>query len=1000
VRPLRLTIRGLRSYRGECAIDFRDRGLIAIVGDTGAGKSSILEAITYALYNATTWDQRAVGQLISDGAQSMSVDLEFQARDQVWSVHRAGHRSTSRPATHRLRCLSDPSVEGCDGEAAVNRQVERLLGMSYLAFRAAVVLPQGRFQTLLQEAPAKRTQILEGIFRLTDLRSVRTHARELGQRAEVAVRLLTARRGDLLPDPASTAAALEAEMDSLQRREGALVALRAEVQATQEAVGEARRRAAALRDHAARVSRPDCVTAARLADLVPLAAAIDGELAATAGREAETRLREQVLSAAGAEAARVRESAEELAAAAQLLEGVRQTLGELEAAGRSGETETGEIDAEAAALGAAATALLELEEASRSAMTVAAEAVEALAGQRELVRAVAGALRTAREAAGSREAAAVEERRREEALPALRGQVAGRELLTREAASALEIHRLALDEARRRHAAAHAAEGLRPGDPCPVCGRPLTGEFQPPAAGALQPLARAVTDAEAVLTSRRAGETTARNLLDEAERRLGEAATRREAAGAGARSRLDELRDVLPIADLEVDDAVLLLPLREREEHLAGAAARSAEEHEGARDRLRTARTDVIGRQRDVERRREHLERERQRIDAQRARCGRQLGTLPTALTVSDVSRPGDLDDVIAATQRRLAAARDERRELDDLRAALARLATAGADLQRRLRDEVEAPRRLAMRSAAELLLRVNDGLRALGRPTVEAASSEDPIAVEARWAAELEQRAARLRRQLEEEIAAVDRTQAAAADDLTRRLATLGLADAGDLDRELRSVSQQVGRVRNELDAAAAQIPQAADLDGRMSTGTEIRDSLAELQRLLQDGQFVGHVIGRRQRQLLVVASQILGTMTGGAYGFSPDFDIVDRFTNQPRPTRTLSGGETFLASLALALALVEIAGRSGIQLDALFLDEGFGSLDADALDEALSVLELQASQGRLVAVVSHVRAVAERIETVLEVTRSAGGSRAEWRGPAEREQMLTEELQTRLLA
>src|SRR5690242_10282087 len=97
MRPIRLSMRGLRSYRHECTIDFRNRALIAIVGDTGAGKSSILEAITYALYNATTWDQRAVGQLISDGVQSMSVELEFQAGDHVWSVNRACHRAPSRP---------------------------------------------------------------------------------------------------------------------------------------------------------------------------------------------------------------------------------------------------------------------------------------------------------------------------------------------------------------------------------------------------------------------------------------------------------------------------------------------------------------------------------------------------------------------------------------------------------------------------------------------------------------------------------------------------------------------------------------------------------------------------------------------------------------------------------------------------------------------------------------------------------------------------------------
>jgi exonuclease SbcC len=89
MRPLRISIRGLRSYREPCDIDFTGKTLIAIVGDTGAGKSSILEALTYALYNATTWDDREVKLLIADGMQTMSVELDFQAdgrRSRGWSA--------------------------------------------------------------------------------------------------------------------------------------------------------------------------------------------------------------------------------------------------------------------------------------------------------------------------------------------------------------------------------------------------------------------------------------------------------------------------------------------------------------------------------------------------------------------------------------------------------------------------------------------------------------------------------------------------------------------------------------------------------------------------------------------------------------------------------------------------------------------------------------------------------------------------------------------------
>ncbi|HWN66388.1 MAG TPA: SbcC/MukB-like Walker B domain-containing protein, partial [Haliangium sp.] len=102
-----------------------------------------------------------------------------------------------------------------------------------------------------------------------------------------------------------------------------------------------------------------------------------------------------------------------------------------------------------------------------------------------------------------------------------------------------------------------------------------------------------------------------------------------------------------------------------------------------------------------------------------------------------------------------------------------------------------------------------------------------------------------------------------------------------------------------------------------------------------------------------------------------------------------TLSGGETFLAALALALALVELAGRAGGRLEALFLDEGFGSLDADALDLAIEALVGQARQGRLVAVISHLRAVAESIDNVLYVESTPEGSNARWLDPAERSAM-----------
>jgi exonuclease SbcC len=149
-------------------------------------------------------------------------------------------------------------------------------------------------------------------------------------------------------------------------------------------------------------------------------------------------------------------------------------------------------------------------------------------------------------------------------------------------------------------------------------------------------------------------------------------------------------------------------------------------------------------------------------------------------------------------------------------------------------------------------------------------------------------------------------------------------------------------------------------------------------LAQVLTKGNFRSWVVGRRQRSLLAVASETFGRMTNGNYGFTEDFAVFDRIAGQARDPKTLSGGETFLASMALALTLVEMASRSGKRQQALFLDEGFASLDldADSLDEAVDVLSEQTTGGRLVAVITHLRAVTETMPDVWWISKDATGT------------------------
>lgn len=229
--------------------------------------------------------------------------------------------------------------------------------------------------------------------------------------------------------------------------------------------------------------------------------------------------------------------------------------------------------------------------------------------------------------------------------------------------------------------------------------------------------------------------------------------------------------------------------------------------------------------------------------------------------------------------------------------------------------------------------------------------------------------------------------------------LASVAAADEVQLDGLHVAAAADARVAKMELEVAEEQAPIAADLDHRLGVAGPFVGALEEPARLLTDGKFVGAVVKRKQRALLGVASELLGSMTTGRFGSSDGFQVVDQLSGQPRDVKTLSGGETFLASLALGLALVELAGRGGGRLEALFLDEGFGSLDANALVEAMDALASQAEGGRLVAVISHLRAVAENMERVLIVTKGPSGSELHWADRNEHNELVDDDIKGGLL-
>ncbi|MGI3202254.1 SbcC/MukB-like Walker B domain-containing protein [Streptomyces sp. GLT-R25] len=161
-----------------------------------------------------------------------------------------------------------------------------------------------------------------------------------------------------------------------------------------------------------------------------------------------------------------------------------------------------------------------------------------------------------------------------------------------------------------------------------------------------------------------------------------------------------------------------------------------------------------------------------------------------------------------------------------------------------------------------------------------------------------------------------------------------------------------------------------------------------------LTDGKFLGHLTDLRTHALLAHGSELLQQLSGKRLGFADNFDIISLTSHTRRSSRTLSGGETFQASLALSLALMEMHGRSGTRMESLFLDEGFGTLDSASLDSALQVLRTHVGTDTLLAVISHLRPVAETVNDVLWVEKDHVGSQARWLTAAQRDSLVRDDL------
>ncbi|MEU4080475.1 SMC family ATPase [Streptomyces venezuelae] len=999
MRLHRLEITAFGPFGTTQTVDFdalSSAGLFLLHGPTGAGKTSVLDAVCFALYGSVPGvRQTPGGSLRSDHAPvgtSTEVLLELTVGDRRLEITRRpaqqrpkkrGGGFTTEKAQTWLREY-DPATRAWNGlsrsHQEIGEEITQLLGMSREQFCQVVLLPQGDFARFLRADAEARGKLLGRLFdtrrfaaveeRLAELRRgaqqqveegderLLALAHRMGQAARglgVADSPVEGRPGEPgLADAVLTWAAvarteareaLDIARVRLDTAEARQRAARAALDAENDlAARQARHADALLREERLTAHAPErdrlqaALDLSLKADRVAPALGLreDAERAYRAARTARERAR-ALLAPELADA-----GAEQLAALGDRL---REELGGLEAARRA--------ERRAAAVAGERTALAR---EARADDDVLRDAADWLAGWEPRRAALTERVEAARDAAARAEhlAGRLDPARRRLAAARRRDALAeGARVAEARLADARErrntAHENWLDVKSRRleGIAAELAVTLGPGDPCQVCG---STDHPAPARTTADHVDRATEDAAY------AAYTRAEETRTTAEREL--AVTRESLAAAR-----DEALDGAPAGAPEPTVAELALDVDALTRRHAEAHALAGQTH-GAREALARAEREHeerVAAQREAERRvaartsrREALDREQATLDEELAR-GR--GAFASVAEHADrlERRIALLADATGAVRAAELAAQ-HLKEADDrlsdaaYRAGFTTPAEASAALLREAERRDHQQRVDAWQAEAAA---VADRLAEPGTAAAAALPPADPHAAAAAHAA-----AERALREADSVLAAA------------RERAT-GLAG---LSRQAAAEVRRLGPLREEYDRVA----RLAALTAGTSAENERRMRLES------------YVLAARLEQVAAAATARLQRMSSGRYTLVHSdarsggkraglgLHVVDAWTGNERDTATLSGGETFFASLALALGLADVVTdeAGGVRLDTLFIDEGFGSLDEQTLDEVLDVLDSLRERDRSVGIVSHVGDLRRRIPAQLEVVKARQGS------------------------
>lgn len=1017
MRPIKLTMTAFGPYKGTTELDFtrfQNQSLFLVSGPTGSGKTTIFDAIAYALYDGASGASRSKDQFKSQFAgndELCRVDFTFELSGKTYRIERSpaqigpGKRG-SRKHDAAVAFYHDQGVTTKIADA--NKEISDLLSLTYEQFRQIVMLPQGEFKKLLESESKEKEKIFREIFGTSQLEefqeTLKSDASQLKDQAgKSQARLDEAlRQLQALPDEDLEEAIKQHDIPAILLRLSTLNELfdterRKLLQALEEKRNEQRetlRKQEELQKYTTLLR-----TQQQLEEQGPHYRILQEKVAAfdkAAGclEAKQVLLKEQVHLADRKKDREEKQKREkDLEAAIQEKDALLQELEirHLQVPQKREEKEQLRIQLEQlATLQHNRADQKRLEEAQKrdaeqinDLTAILATFTERRAVLSEQITAMSKAqeeLVEAKEGLHELQQRQTDLARREEQLrKLLRLQEEQREASEKVVQARLhanaseETYRIQRNRYNDNLAGILATEKLAPGSPCPVCG---SLEHPHPAQLTL--------------------DAPSKEMLEALESERDQASSAYNAAAERAHSKLvqqTELEQELAVQAEDAPGALTRLELESQEIIQLGAMLNQQVTE------CQTVITTGVSAQRSLdtlhreERQGElHIQELRTQVQSyaeQLVQLKKKQAEMEALLPDQDATRlqlrHDEVSRFILDVEKQYPLAKQAVDELLTQRAVcqseIESLENQVADIKNRI-------------TQAEHLLQKK--LQEAGLPDDFEASLLQPTEAE-RIRKQVEaytDQVKTIRHNLEEQRAFIAaQGEPLTQEDLAVRLEDIKVA-ISELDEKSRELDLHLSLLATGKRSIRAAFEQFHGIQERYQKLQDLADiangKRSETDRL----SFERYVLAIYYEEIVAAANVRMQEMTGGRYLLQRreepgkgagakglDLDVFDHFTGQNRSVKTLSGGESFKASLALALGLSDVmqSRSGGIHIDTLFIDEGFGTLDAESLDGAIQTLVELKERGRLVGIISHVDELKTRIPAHIEVTRSAKGSHAE---------------------